>query len=122
MATEKEVYDFIFSNYAVADEGGGTFSMQIDVGGSRTQKVYAGLHDGALQLSSPVVWANKVDAERVLAANSSMFGIVTVSGVYALKHNAFVADIDESEIANAFLKLAFYADDLESTLGFQDEF
>lgn len=76
------------------------------MGDRRTQKVYAGLHDGALQLTSPAVSANRVDADRVLAANESMFGIVGISGVYAMKHNAFVTDLDEGEIANPFLVIA----------------
>ena len=122
MATEQEVYDFIFANYAVNDEGGGTFSMQIDTGNGRQQKVYAGLNWGALQVTSPVVWASRIDAEGVLAANTSMFGVVEISGAYALKHNAFVEDIDQSEIVNAFLVLASAADELESKLGFNDEF
>jgi hypothetical protein len=50
-----------------------------------------------------------------------MFGIVSINGAYALKHNAFIEDIDESEIDNAFIVLAFWADQLEQTLGF-DEF
>lgn len=76
------------------------------MGDGKTRKVYAGLHDGALQLTSPAVSANRADADRVLAANDSMFGIAGVSGVYAMKHNAIVTDIDEGEIANPFLVIA----------------
>lgn len=96
--------------------------MQIDTGNGRQHKVYAGLNWGALQFTSPVVWASRIDAEGVLAANTSMFGIVEISGAYTLKHNAFVDDIDESEILNAFLVLASPADEFEARLGFNDEF
>ncbi|SCX03428.1 hypothetical protein [Candidatus Aquiluna sp. UB-MaderosW2red] len=122
MATEQEVYDFIFNKYAVTDEGNRFFSMEIETTRGRTHKVYAGVQGNALQLTAPVVWANRIDADGVLSANTSMFGIVTAGGAYSLKHNVFVEDIDESEIRNAFLKLAVEADDLEAQLGFQDEF
>lgn len=122
MATEQEVRDFIFANYNVKDEGGGAMSMQIDIGNGRQHKVFAGLHAEALQVTAPVAWANQVDAERVLAANPSMFGIVEISGAYALKHNAFIEDLDESEILRAFVVLAIKADEFEAQLGFQDEF
>jgi hypothetical protein len=74
-----------------------------------------------LQVTSPVAWQKNISADEDLDKNVSMFGIVSINGAYALKHNAFIEDIDESEIDNAFIVLAFWADQLEQTLGF-DEF
>lgn len=47
-----------------------TFSLKIDVCDGRTQKVYAGLHDGALQLTSPSLKVIRVDEDRVLAGSN----------------------------------------------------
>ena len=81
--------------------------MQIeDMGDGRAQKGYAGLHDGAMQFASRAPRGIRVAAERVLAVNNSMFGIAGIFGVYAMKHNAFVTDIDQGEIAKAFLVIA----------------
>ena len=50
-----------------------------------------------------------------------MFVIVEINGAYALKHNAFIEDIDESEILKALASLAIYADEFEARLGYDDE-
>jgi hypothetical protein len=78
--------------------------------------------EGELQVTSPVAWQSKVEADEVLEKSTSMFGIVSINGAYGLKHNAFIADIDQSEIENAFIVLAVQADELEELLGFDDEF
>ena len=50
-----------------------------------------------------------------LAANKSMFGIAGISGFYAMKHKAFVTEIDQGEIANAFLVIARRGSTLPTT-------
>ena len=122
VATSQEVISFIVDKYGASLSDNGTLSLQVPLDGGRTQMVYAGVAEGALQVTSPVVWAERIDAERFLKANSSMFGAVEINGAYALKHNAFIEDIDESEILKAFAALAAYADEYESRLGFNDEF
>ena len=122
MATGQEVINFIVNKYGATVSDDGSVILQIPLENGRTQKVYAGVAWGALQVTSPVAWAERVDAARLLKANESMFGIVEVGGAYALKHNAFIDDIDESEIEAALLVLAIKADEFESRLGFSDEF
>ena len=122
MATHQAVIDFIVENYGAEISEVGVMTLKVPLDGGRKQMVYAAVHDGALQVTSPVAWAERIDAESLLKANTSMFGVVEVNGAYALKHNAFIEDIDESEILNAFAALAAYADEFESRLGFNDEF
>jgi hypothetical protein len=122
VATSQEVISFIVDKYGASLSDNGTLSLQVPLDGGRTQMVYAGVAEGALQVTSPVVWAERIDAERFLKANNSMFGVVEINGAYALKHNAFIEDIDESEILKALAVLAAYADEFEARLGFKDEF
>lgn len=122
MATNQAVIDFIVQNYGAALSESGVMTLQVPLDGGRKQMVYAAVSGGALQVTSPVAWAERIDAQRLLTANPSMFGIVEVNGAYALKHNAFIEDIDESEILKALAVLAAYADEFEAKLGFNDEF
>jgi len=122
MATGQEVISFIVDKYGAKLSENGTLSLEVPIEGGRTQMVYAGIAEGALQVTSPVAWAERVDAERFLKANDSMFGVGEVNGAKALKHNAFIEDIDESEILNALAVLAVRADEFEARLGFKDEF
>lgn len=122
MARHQEVIDFIVENFGAEISERGIMTLKVPLDSGRKQMVYAGVSGGALQVTSPVVWAERIDAKSLLEANTSMFGVVEVNGAYALKHNAFIEDIDESEILNAFAVLAAHADEFESRLGFNDEF
>ena len=122
MATSQEVIDFIREKYGAELSEVGSLSLQVPIENGRKQMVYAAVSEGALQVTSPVAWAERIDSERLLKSNISMFGIVEINGAYALKHNAFIEDIDESEILKALGRLAAYADEFESRLGFNDEF
>lgn len=122
MATSQEVINFIVGNYGAELSEVGIMTLQVPIENGRKQMVYAAVSEGALQVTSPVAWAERVDAERLLKSNTSMFGVVEINGAYALKHNAFIEDIDESEIRRALAGLAAYADEFEARLGFTDEF
>jgi hypothetical protein len=122
MASQQEVIDYIKSNFNHETIQEFIVKIQVPLDTGRTQMVYAAVTDDELQVTSPVAWQDKVSADEVLAQNGSMFGVVSVNGAYALKHNTFIEDIDKSEIEKAFIVLAFYADELESALGFDDEF
>ena len=122
MATQKEVMDYITSNYKHERINEQIVKLQVPLSNGRNQTVYAGVTEGELQVTSPVAWQSKVEADEVLEKSKSMFGLVSINGAYGLKHNAFLADIDESEIENAFIVLAVQADELEELLGFDDEF
>jgi hypothetical protein len=122
MATGQEVINFIVDKYGATLSDNGVVTLQVPMENGRKQMVYAGVAEGALQVTSPVVWAERIDAARLLEANKSMFGIVEINGAYALKHNAFIEDIDESEILMALALLSAYADEFEARLGFNDEF
>jgi len=122
MASQQEVIDYIKSNFNHETIQDFIVEIQVPLDSGRTQMVYAAVTEDELQVTSPVAWQEKVSADEVLAQNGSMFGVVSVNGAYALKHNTFIEDIDKSEIEKAFIVLAFYADGLESALGFDDEF
>lgn len=122
MATQKEVMDYITSNYKHERINEQIVKLQVPLTNGRNQTVYAAVTEGELQVTSPVAWQSKVEADEVLEKSTSMFGVVSINGAYGLKHNAFLADIDESEIENAFIVLAVHADKLEELLGFNDEF
>lgn len=122
MATQKEVIDFITSKYMHERINEQTVKLQVPLSNGRNQTVYAAVTEGELQVTSPVAWHSKIEADDLLQKSTSMFGIVSINGAYALKHNAFIEDIDESEIENSFIVLAFRADELEQVLGFDDEF
>jgi hypothetical protein len=121
MASRDEVFEFMLNNYKSEKVADYTLKLVVPIDG-RTQTVWAGVTEGELQMTSPFAWRNKIGADSVLDANKSMFGIVVINGAYALKHNVLIADVDESEVQCGFVTLAIYADELESKLGFDDEF
>jgi len=122
MATRSQVFDFVRNKYRHEVVGDFTLKVDFEADGSRHQALYAHVTDTEMQVTSPFAWQSKVGADKVFATHSSMFGVVTVNGAWALKHNVLIADIDESEIVVAFDTLAAHADALESALGFEDVF
>ena len=122
IATQQELFEFIRDNYNNEVLASYTLKIQVPLKDGRTQMVYVGVTENELQATSPFAWQSKVSAEKVFESNTSMFGIVTVNGAYALKHNAFISDIDKSEIEDAFVILGAHADLFERSLGFSDEF
>jgi hypothetical protein len=122
MATQQQVLEYIRSNYKHEPVADNIVKLLVPLTSGRTQMVYAGVTEEELQVTSPVAWQEKVSADRVLEANESMFGIVSINGAFGLKHNTFLEEINESEIEKAFVVLAVQADELERSLGFNDEF
>lgn len=122
MATQSEVFDFITKHYQCEELAAFNIKVELSLKTGRKQSVYVLVTEHELQVTSPFAWQSKISSERVFELNKSMFGIVTVNGAYALKHNAFIAEIDESEIENAFVVLGVHADLFERSLGFDDEF
>lgn len=122
MATRAEVFSFIQNNYRQETIGEFTTKLEVPIEFGRSQMVYAHVTDDELQITSPFAWQSNISSDKVLDSNTSMFGIVIINGAFALKHNAFIDDIDESEIKKGFLVLAVHADALERKLGFTDEF
>jgi hypothetical protein len=122
MASQTEVFDFIKKNYKHEQLASFNVKIQVPLRDRRSQTVYVAVTETELQVTSPFAWQGRVSSDKVFEENKSMFGIVTVNGAYALKHNAYIADIDESEIENAFIVLGAHADLFERSLGFTDEF
>lgn len=122
MATKQQALEYIRVNYKHEPVSGNIVKLEVPISNNRTQMVYAAVTEDELQVTSPVAWQKNVSADRVLEANTSMFGIVTVNGAFGLKHNTFLEEINESEIEKAFVVLAVQADILEQTLGLHDEF
>jgi len=122
MATQNDVFSYIQKNYRHEVTGAMTLKIEVPTDGLRSQMVYAAVTEHELQVTSPFAWQSRVSAEKVFETIDSMFGVVAINGAWALKHNVFIADIDESEIAKAFAVLAVHSDDLEKSLGLKDEF
>ena len=122
MATQKEVFDFITNCYEHEQLASFNLKIQVPLSDGRSQAVYVAVTETELQVTSPFAWQSRVSSDKVFEENKSMFGIVTVNGAYALKHNSYIADIDESEIENAFVVLGAHADLFERSLGLADEF
>lgn len=114
--------EFIRSNYEHEPVSDNIVKLEVPISDNRTQMVYVGVTEEELQVTSPFAWQENVSADRALEANASMFGIVSINGAFALKHNAFLEEINESEIEKAFIVLAVQADELEQALGLNDEF
>ena len=122
MATQQEVVTFIRENYKHELFEGPVFKLTVETDQGRKHSVYAAVTAGEVQITAPVTMQNSITADQILDASTSMFGIVKVNGAYAFKHNVFIADIDESELTVAFVTLAQHADELEKSLGFDDQF
>lgn len=117
MATQQEVRNFIKSKYRCEEINGGTLKFIFDLDAGRSQLVFADINDSNIQYLSPFATVNDVTAKQALEANSNYsVGMQLVGEQYMIKHLAFLADLDESEIENAFGVVANVADELEQKL------
>ena len=99
MATQQEVRNFIKSKYRCEEITGGTLKFIFDLDAGRSQLVFADINDSNIQCLSPFATVNDVTAKQALEANSNYsVGMQLVGERYMIKHLAFLADLDESEI------------------------
>ncbi|MFD8496676.1 hypothetical protein [Amycolatopsis sp. NPDC059657] len=129
MTSWTDVINFVRTRYEVLEETGDWLRFRLDTEENRTQQVsvhhMAG--DGAawLEISSPVGYADKIDARRLLelAGKSLVGGAGVVDGVALLKHTVPLADLSVREEFERPLKLVVtQADAFERELTDSDEF
>lgn len=124
-----DVINFVRTRYEVLEETGDWLRFRLDTEENRTQQVSVHFvtDDGAtwLEISSPVGWADKIDARRLLelAGKSTVGGAGVVDGVALLKHTVPLADLSVREEFERPLKLVVaQADAFERELTDSDEF
>jgi hypothetical protein len=121
MATRQQAADFIRTKWVNEEVSPYVFKFDVEYNQEgRSQEVYALVTEGEIQFTSAFAFHSQVSAHDALNINVSMFGVVTVADVWALKHNAFLQDLDESEIIGGVLVLAMHADVLEGAFSSKD--
>jgi hypothetical protein len=117
MASKHEATNFIKSTYRCEEISGGTLKFVFELDGGRSQLVFADVNDSNIQYLSPFASVNDVTAKQALEANADYsVGMQIVGDQYMIKHLAFLADLDESEIDGGFRLVANVADKLEQKL------
>lgn len=117
MASQQEAIKFIKSNYNTEELGEGTLKLVFDLGDGRSQLVIATVNESNVQFSSPFAKVDDVTAKIALEANSEFsLGMQIIGDFYMVKHVAPLADLDASEINDAFEMIANIADELEKKL------
>ncbi|SDY99009.1 hypothetical protein SAMN05421504_108155 [Amycolatopsis xylanica] len=129
MTSWTDVINFVRTRYEVLEETGDWLRFRLDTEESRTQQV--SVHhvtgDGAawLEISSPVGYADKIDARRLLelAGKSLVGGAGVVDGVALLKHTVPLADLSvRDEFERPLHLVVNQADAFERELTDSDEF
>jgi hypothetical protein len=117
MATQSEVLNFIKSNYETEVLSGGDLKLVFDLGGGRSQLAFVDVNESNAQFSSPFATLDDVTAKQALEANSEYsVGMQMVGNWYVIKHVVPLADLDASEVSEAFELVANIADMLEKKL------
>jgi len=117
MATQIEVIYYIKANYRCEELAAGSLKFIFELDGGRSQLVFADVTETVIQYSSPFASINEVTAKQALDANSDYsLGMQIIGDLFVIKHVAFLADLDESEIRGGFQLVANIADALENKL------
>jgi hypothetical protein len=117
MASQIEVINYIKSNYRCEEIGGGTLKFIFELDGGRSQLVFADITETTIQYLSPFATISDVTPKQALEANADYsLGMGLLGEQYMIKHLAFLADLDESEISGGFRVVANIADALENKL------
>jgi len=126
MATWSEVKDFIRTNFTVAFEDANLMRLQFDAGNGRSQLIVVmGLETGdefsSVLFFSPFAQEGQISPSQFLElARNTTFGLAVVAGLMGYVHNAFLADLDASEIRIPMLAVTGIADQTERRLGLGD--
>ena len=117
MATQLEAINYIKSNYRHDVLDNGILKLIFNLDGGRSQLVFADVTDVNIQYLSPFASIDEVTPKQALDANSKYsIGMQLVGNQYMIKHVAFLADLDASEITEGFSLVAIIADELENQL------
>ena len=127
MATWSEVKSFIKSRYPQTQDDGKSLSIVLQLEDNRSQMMFVGFVDvdgdsmDCVMFLAPFARQNQISAAQALAKSSGPFGLATIGDdFYALKHSAFIADVDENEIIVPLELLSRLADQAERSLGLGD--
>jgi len=127
MATWPEVKDFIRSNYVVASEDGNLMRLEFNAGNGRTQLIFVmGVDTGdefaSVRFFSPFAQEGDISPSQFLElARNTTFGLAETAGLLGYVHNAFLADLDASEINVPMVAVTGFADQTERRLGLGDK-
>ncbi len=117
VATQQEAINFIKSNYRCDDLDGGVLKLVFDLGGGRSQVVFATVNEYNVQYASPFASLDDVTAKQALEANAEFnLGVQIQGNYFMIVHMAPLADLDASEIGEGFEYVSNVADALESKL------
>ena len=126
MATWAEVTTYIKSNYRIQNETESALTMVFDTGSGRSQLIIVMGVEGASDLSavrffSPFAKVDQISAQQFTGlADGTIFGLAAMAGMYGLVHNAFLANLDASEIETPLAFLTAGADAIEKSFGLGD--
>lgn len=115
MATQQQAIDFMKSNYKAEVLGDGTlFKLIFDIDDGRTQIVYAQFNEHFICFSSPFASTEDMTPKQALsAAEDWLCGVRVIGDFYYLRNVAPLENLDESELADNMMLVAFAADKIE---------
>lgn len=126
VATWADVKNYITSNYIIQNDNGNSLSLLFNIGDNRSQLVFVMGIDGAGDMSSARFFspfANRADISPAQFANlaeDAVFGLAALGDYYGVVHNAFLANIDSTEIDTPMTAVTSFADQIEKRLGLGD--
>lgn len=117
MATKAEVVAFIEGKYKCEHTESGAIKVLFNEGDGRSQIVLAWVNDSNIQVSSPFAKTSEISADRAVAEVSKYsLGMQIYGEFYVVRHVAYLADIDASEVFAALEVTSSVADELEKAL------
>jgi len=128
MANWTEVKDVIRSNYTVASDKDNFLRLNFEAPGGRSQLIIVMGFESEGELSrvvffSPFAKEGQISPSQFLElAKDTTLGLAVMGGLLCYVHNAFLADLDASEIHVPMLLVAGIADETERRLGLGDTF
>lgn len=126
MATWQEVKNFIHTNYVVSNEQGNLLALEFQTDRGRSQLVFVSGIEGSDDLNSvrffsPFARVDQISpAQFAQLASNAIFGLAEQADLYGFVHNAFLADLDASEIHVPMNYITMLADQVERQLGLGD--
>lgn len=102
--------------------------LEFDTGGGRSQLVFVmGVDTGddfsSVRFFSPFAKEGDISPSQFLElARNATFGLAETAGMLGYVHNAFLADLDASEINVPMMAITGFADQTERRLGLGDKF
>ncbi len=127
MATFLEVKNYIKSNFQIQSEEDTFLTMVFNTGNGRSQLVLVMGVEGAGEMSSvrffsPFARVDQISpAQFANLAEGTVFGLAQMADLYGVVHNAFLENLDESEITTPLMAVTSSADAFEKSLGLGDD-